>query len=278
MHSLDHVFSKLTPAEGAVLARAIMNPMARTYRAGDGNMPDPTEDKDKKPPEGGDKKPAMQEGSGAPRDIAAIQADLAKADPTDSALLGKLAVEMREALIAKGIEAQSGPASEPAPAPAPQMGVEQQDAYARGKREAQAEAVKTFVEALEVPDDKRAYLREQPTIAAVKKALAFLPKGAATMGFDGHPAARAKDVDDDAPSVFYPSGNKGTQAAFRVMARKKDGISARGIHKCSPQEQRETGQLMRFSLTEALPHLREVAEENARRDRKAVMNRVGGAE
>ncbi|MDI1444213.1 hypothetical protein [Polyangium sp. 6x1] len=82
---------------------------------------------------------------------------------------------------------------------------------------------------------------------------------------------------DDEDSVFYPSGNKSTQAAFRVMARKKDGVSARGVHKCSQQEMRETGCLMRFSLTDALPMLREVAEENARRDRKAAMNRIGGA-
>lgn len=85
-----------------------------------------------------------------------------------------------------------------------------------------------------------------------------------------------RNNDEDAPSVFYPSGNPKSQAAFRVMARKKDGVSARGVHKCTPQEQRETGHLMRFSLTDALPHLREVAEENARRDRKAALSRVGG--
>jgi hypothetical protein len=96
------------------------------------------------------------------------------------------------------------------------------------------------------------------------------------MGFEGHPAMRGKGNDDEPESVFYPSGNKSTMAACRVMARKKDGISARGIYKCSPQEQRETGQLMRFSLTDAYPMLREVAEQNAHRDRKAVFAKAGG--
>ena len=214
----------------------------------------------------------MQEG--APRDIGAIQADMAKADPTDAALLAKLAVELREALIQKGIEAQGGgdPASQPAPVAPPEMGMKPEEAY---QRKVNVEAVRAFVDMLEVSDDKKAYLRKQPTIAGVKEALDFVGKESAKMGFEGHPAMRGKS-DDEPESVFYPSGNKSTMAACRVMARKKDGISARGIHKCSPQEQRETGQLIRFSLTDAYPHLREVAEENAHRDRKAVFAKAGG--
>jgi hypothetical protein len=34
--------------------------------------------------------------------------------------------------------------------------------------------------------------------------------------------------------------------------------------------------LMRFSLTDAYPMLREVAEQNAHRDRKAVFAKAGG--
>jgi hypothetical protein len=126
-----------------------------------------------------------------------------------------------------------------------------------------------------VPDDRKVYLRKQTSIAGVKEAMAFLPKPVPTMGLDAHPAVRAKDADDEADSVFYPSGNKGTQAALRVMARKKDGVSARGVYRCTAQEQRETGQLMRFSLTEALPQLREIAEANSRRDRKTALSRIG---
>jgi hypothetical protein len=33
MHSFDHFFSKLSPEQGAILARAMQNPMARAYRA-----------------------------------------------------------------------------------------------------------------------------------------------------------------------------------------------------------------------------------------------------
>lgn len=271
-HSIDNFMKQLTPEELTLFRRAMKtDPMARAYRAEDGTMPDVTEDKDKKEPD----KPAAQEG--APRDIAAIQADMAKADPNDSATLSKLAVELREALIAKGIEAQSGGVAAP-PAPPPEMGMEPEKAYARqAEAKAQREAANAFVDALDgVPDDKKAFLREQGTIAGVKKALAFLPKNGATLGFEGHPALREKGDGDDEASVFYPSGNKDTMAACRVMARKKDGVSARGIHKCTPQEQRETGQLIRFSLTEAYPMLREVAESNAQRDRKRTLASIGG--
>lgn len=231
-------------------------------------MPDMEDKKDKPDKEA----PKMQEG--APRDIPTISADIANADPSDTALLAKLAIEYRQALIAEATKAMggNGPVSEPAPAAPPEMGMKPEEAY---QRKVNAEAVKAFVDMLEVSDDKKAYLRKQPTIAGVKEALDFVGKENAKMGFEGHPAMRGKG-DDEPESVFYPSGNKSTMAACRVMARKKDGISARGIYKCSPQEQRETGQLMRFSLTDAYPMLREVAEQNAHRDRKAVFTKTGG--
>ena len=47
MHSLDHFFSKLSPEQSAVLARAFQNPMARAYRAKEKAMPDMEENKDK---------------------------------------------------------------------------------------------------------------------------------------------------------------------------------------------------------------------------------------
>ena len=268
MHSFDHFFSKLSPEQGAILARAMQNPMARAYRAKEKTMPDMEDKKDKPDKEA----PKMQEG--APRDIPTISADIANADPSDTALLAKLAIEYRQALIAEATKAMggNGPASQPTPAAPPEMGMKPEEAY---QRKVNAEAVKVFVDMLEVSDDKKAYLRKQPTIAGVKEALDFVGKENAKMGFEGHPAMRGKG-DDEPESVFYPSGNKSTMAACRVMARKKDGISARGIYKCSPQEQRETGQLMRFSLTDAYPMLREVAEQNAHRDRKAVFAKAGG--
>lgn len=272
MHSLDHFFSKtkLSPEQGAILARSFQNPMARAYRAKEKAMPDMEENKDK-PDKGaseGGKKPAMQV-----RSVPEIEADLIKA-----VLAGQPTDELAKELVAaKAMAEAGGPASEPAPAPAPEMGMKPEEAYARKvKAEAQSEAVKAFVDALELPDDKKAFLRKQPTIVAAKDALAFLPKEGAKMGFDMHPAMRAKGDDDEPASVFYPSGNKTTMAACRVMARKKDGISARGIYKCTLEEQRQTGQLMRFSLTDAYPMLREVAEQNARRDQKANLSSIGG--
>ena len=209
----------------------------------------------------------MQEG--APRDIATIEAEILKTRLAG----GDVAALLDEWLAAKmAATADGDPASQPAPVAPPEMGMKPEEAY---QRKVNAEAVKAFVDLLEVSDDKKAYLRKQPTIAGVKEALDFVGKENAKMGFEGHPAMRGKG-DDEPESVFYPSGNKSTMAACRVMARKKDGISARGIHKCSPQEQRETGQLIRFSLTDAYPHLREVAEENAHRDRKAVFAKAGG--
>lgn len=268
MHSFDHFFSKLSPEQGAILARSFQNPMARAYRAKEETMPDMEDKKDKPDKEA----PKMQEG--APRDAAVINADIANADPNDAALLAKLAAELRQALIAKAVAPMggNGPASEPALVAPPEMGMKPEEAY---QRRVNAEAVKTFVDMLEVPDEKKAFLRKQTTITGVKEALDFVGKENAKMGFEGHPATRGKG-DDEPESVFYPSGNKNTMAACRVMARNKDGISARGIYKCSPQEQRDTGQLMRFSLTDAYPMLREVAEQNAHRDRKAVFAKAGG--
>jgi hypothetical protein len=268
MHSFDHFFSRLSPEQGEILARSFQNPMARAYRAPakETAMPDPVDDKDKKEPDKGGEKPAMQEG--APRDIATIEQELLAARlANDTAKMTALQDEWFAAKMA------SSAAPAPVVAPPPEMGMKPEEAY---QRKVNTEAVNAFVDALEVPDDKKAYLRKQPTIAAAKEALAFLPKQSATMGFDGHPSLRAKDGDDEPASVFYPSGNKTTMAACRVMARRKDGISARGIHKCTPQEQRETGQLMRFSLTDAYPMLREVAEANAQRDRKAALSSIGG--
>jgi hypothetical protein len=264
MHSLDHFFSKLSPEQGQILARSFQNPMARAYRAKEAPMPGDQEDKDKpdKSAPEGDKKPAMQV-----RSVPEIEADLIKA-----VLAGQPTDELAKELVAaKALAESAAPAA--APTPPPEMGMEPEEAY---QRKVNTEAINAFVDLLEVPDDKKAFLRKQATIAGVKDALAFLPKQSATMGFDGHPSLRTKDGDDEPASVFYPSGNKTTMAACRVMARRKDGISARGIHKCSPQEQRETGQLMRFSLTDAYPMLREVAEANAQRDRKAALSSIGG--
>jgi hypothetical protein len=264
MHSFDHFFSKLSPEQGAILARAMQNPMARAYRAKEKTMPDMEDKKDKPDKEA----PKMQEG--APRDIAAIEAEILKTRLAG----GDVAALLDEWLAAKmAATADGGAASEPAPAAPPEMGMKPEEAY---QRKVNTEAVEAFVDMLEVSDDKKAYLRKQSTIAGVKEALDFVGKESAKMGFEGHPAMRGKGNDDEPESVFYPSGNKSTMAACRVMARKKDGISARGIYKCSPQEQRETGQLMRFSLTDAYPMLREVAEQNAHRDRKAVFTKTGG--
>lgn len=165
-------------------------------------MPDPIEDK-KEP----DKQaPAMQEG--APRDIAAISADIANADPTDTAKLAALAIEYRQALVAKATEAMAGngPASTPEPPMAPPtMGMKPEDAYARARTEwakERTEAIEAIIEANPHLDDKqKAMARKQSTVAAARELIATYPRVAnqnepACMGMDknpklGAPAARA---------------------------------------------------------------------------------------
>lgn len=220
-HSIDNFMKQLEPEELTLFRREMQTPMARAYRAKEGDMPDPIEEEQKpdKPAaqeENSDKKPAT-----APRDIAAIQADMAKADPADATTLSKLAVELREALIAKGIEASSGPAPEPTPEPKPEtMGMKPEEAYARVKQEAEAaaeaKAVKAFADTVEgLTDEQRAMVREMPTVEKAQKLVTTYPRqatgGGATMGMTTKPSAAGSN----APTVR----ERALQASPEVLAR-----------------------------------------------------------
>ena len=128
---------------------------------------------------------------------------MAMVDPTDATKLGTLAVELRNALIKKGIDAQAGgngPAS--VPPPPPTMGMKPEDAYARGKKEAtaaaQAEAVKAYAESVEgLSEDQRAMVRECTSIDHAKRLVKTYPRAAnqndpARLGMPTNPKTEPK--------------------------------------------------------------------------------------
>lgn len=170
MHSLDHFFSKLSPEQGAILARSFQNPMARAYRATakEGDMPDVNEEKKEPDKEA----PKMQEGAVSLDGKAA--AEIVASGDANAALefIKKLLGEAAGALI-------GGPAAEPmAPPEPPSMGMKPEDAYARGKKEAETtatakatkEAVGAFADAVEgISDEQRAMVRECSSIDHAKR-------------------------------------------------------------------------------------------------------------
>ena len=151
-------------------------------------MPDPIEDP-KKPDV-----PKAQEG--APRDVATIQGDIAKAamagQPVD-----ELAKELALALIAAGSGGAPAPASEPMPAAMPTMGMQQEQAYARKAIENKHEAIEAILEANPHLDDKqKAMARKQSSVKDARELIASYHRPATdpakpkevTMGLGGHPA------------------------------------------------------------------------------------------
>lgn len=182
-HSIDNFMKQLEPEELTLFRREMQTipPMARSYRAKEGDMPDPIEEKKPdKPEENGEKKPTMQV-----RSVQEIEADLIKAvlavQPTD-----ELAKEL---VAAKALAQSASPAPEtPEPQPEVTMGMKPEDAYARGKKEAEAaaeaKAVKAFAATVEgLSDDQRAMVREMPTVEKAQALVKTYPRLAgATMG------------------------------------------------------------------------------------------------
>jgi hypothetical protein len=176
MHSVDNLFSKLTPEEGVALARAIHDPTARAYRAEVGNMPDATEEK--KEPDKGAEKPAMA-AEGAPRDVATIQGEIAKA-ALAGAPVDELAKELALALVAAGSAAGNGvPVVEPAAPPV--MGMKPEDAYARGQKAgeavAESKAVKAYAESLEgLTPEQKVEVADAPSMARAQRLVKSYPR------------------------------------------------------------------------------------------------------
>jgi len=193
MHSLDKIggrLAELDPEYPRIFARIMTTQYkARAYRAEEGSMPDPIEPNKDKPDV-----PKAQEG--APRDVATIQGDIAKAamagQPVD-----ELAKELALALIAAGSGGAPAPASEPMPAAMPTMGMQQEQAYARKAIENKHEAIEAILEANPHLDDKqKAMARKQSSVKDARELIASYHRPATdpakpkevTMGLGGHPA------------------------------------------------------------------------------------------
>jgi hypothetical protein len=206
-HSMGNFIAQLTPEEILLFPRWKLTPMARAYRAKD--TPDmDEEDKDKQAPamqedtEDKDKQaPAMQEG--ASRDVATITADLIKAamagQPTD-----ELVKELVAAQALAGASGDNGPASAPEPVaepPPPTMGMKPEEAYARGKSDAEKRSreIDAIVDAHPHLNTKqRAMVRRQTTIADAKELAASYPRTSnqepARMGMQGNPKAQGANA------------------------------------------------------------------------------------
>lgn len=227
MHSLDNLYSKLLPEEGIALARAIQNPMARAYRAlaKEGDMPDPEKPE---PPngEGGDK-PKMAEG--APRDVATIQGEIAKAalagQPVD-----ELAKELALALVSAGSNAGNGPGSPPSPMPPPEMGMKPEEAYQRAATaKAQADAVKAFADVVEGLDDgQRAMVREMPNLDKAKALVATYKRAPATeaakMGLQVNPKLVGKPERPMARAMREAEENPRMRKMLGLGSLEEDGM------------------------------------------------------
>jgi hypothetical protein len=193
-HSLAPLLADLRknlPARAAALARAIANPaMARAYRAGDGEMPDPSDiDKDK------EKKDAPLAQDGAP-DATAIVDAVATND-------GNKALEILKKILA-GAAGAIMPTGEPEAPPlapeAPTMGMKPEEAYARAKADTKAattEGIEAVIDGRpDLSEGQRAQVRKQGTVALARELAATYPRLAAepqkpTMGALGHPATHA---------------------------------------------------------------------------------------
>ena len=274
MHSVDNLFSKLTPDEGIALARAIHDPAARAYRAQEGSMPPEVADDKKDKPE-----PAKAQ-DGAPRDVATIMADLIKAStagqPTEELV--------KELVIAQAIAGANGPASEPAsapPPPPPAMGMKPEDAYARQIATTTKEALEALVEAHVITDVKQKNaILNCGSIARAREILSAFPCNitAAQMGLGSHPSTPAGGGKVEKKNLFKPSGDAASMARARVDADPDEElptIEAPGCTKFTAERIQSEGKLMEMSHWKAWRHIRKNADANTARARARM---PGGAQ
>jgi hypothetical protein len=221
MHSLDHVFSKLSPEQATALARSFSDPMARAYRAETTAMPDPTEEK--KEPD----KEAPKMAEGRPRDVATIQGEIAKAalagQPVD-----ELAKELALALVAAGSAAGAGAAAPVVePIVPPVMGMKPEDAYARGVKAteaaADARAVKAYANTLQgLSTEQMAMVRECSTVEGAERLVKVCVKPATekAITLPDHPAGKGKEQAPVARAAGLSSGEASAMA--RAMGAKNN--------------------------------------------------------
>lgn len=227
MHSFDHFFSKFSPEQSAVLARSFQNPMARAYRAKEGDMPDVIEeDKDKQPDKPA---PAMQEG--APRDIATIEQELLAARLANDT--AKMAALQDEWFAAKMAATAATPAPV-APVEPPTMGMKPEDAYARKSAEDRKEAIEAIIDANpHLADNQKAMIRKMPTVKDARELAASYPRAAnqndpVRMGMQGNP----KLGNEGAPKTLQGGLPAEDSAAMaRSMGAKENKPQAPHINK-----------------------------------------------
>lgn len=272
MHSVDNLFSKLTPDEGIALARAIHDPAARAYRAQEGSMPEVADDKKDKP------EPAKAQ-DGAPRDVATIEVELAKAQMSGQPIEA-LALELALALVARGAAGGAEPASVPPPPP-PAMGMKPEDAYARQVAASTKEALEALVEAHVITDAKqKSAILNCGSIARAREILSAFPRNitAPQMGLGGHPSTPAGGGKVEKKNVFKPSGDAASMARARVDADPDEelpAIEAPGCTKFSAERIQSEGKLMEMSHWKAWRHIRKNADANTARARARM---PGGAQ
>jgi hypothetical protein len=218
MHSLDHLYSKLSPEQRVSFARAMTNPMARAYRAKEETMPDMEE---KKEPD--KEAPKMQEGVMSVDEInAAIVKAVLAGQPTE-----ELSKKLVEAMAVAG--ASNGPPSAPPPVVAPEppsMGMKPDEAYARARKEAkdaQTEAIEAIIEANPHLDDKqKAMARKQATAKDARELVESYPRVnayGATLGMIKRPEGQLSNKGanglqgEQARSMARQMGAKGDKPA-----------------------------------------------------------------
>ncbi len=270
MHSVDNLFFKLTPDEGIALARAIHDPTARAYPAQEGSMPDVPDDKKDKP------EPAKAQ-DGAPRDLAAIEADMLATRLAN----GDLTALLDEWLAAK-MAATSGASAEAAPPPpAPPMGMKPEDAYAREMATERKAMLEGLVKAYVITDDKqKTAILNCGTVARAQEILSAFPRSitAPTMGLPGHPSTPAAGGAVTKKNVFKPSGNEASMARARIMVDTDEAlpeISAPGCTKFTAAEIQDHGKLMEMSVFKGWAFARKHSDAQVARARARM---PGGAQ
>lgn len=222
MHSLDHFFSKLSPEQGAILARSFQNPMARAYRAENTAMPDPIEDP-KKPDKPA---PAMQEG--ADMSIDEIKKALAEAR-----LAGDQAkvLELVDKLLVAHVSGGGADAITMPPPDPPTMGMKPEDAYARGKKEAETEAtakaVKAFARSIwDITDEQRAEIADAPSMERAERLLSTYPRQSqsATLGVFPGKAPGRTDEKPMARAMRAASENPMVRKVLGIGSLERDGV------------------------------------------------------
>lgn len=219
-HSLAPLLADLRkndPARAAMLARAMTNPArARAYRAGDGSMPDNTNNENKEP-DNGKEPPKAQDGGGD------MTIEEIKAKMIEAVLAGQPTDELAKALVkAMAMQAAEGQRDStiPPPPPVPQMGMTEDQAQMRARvvelekraKEADEQAIGAIVDANPHLDDKQKGLVKSAGSPARARELAASyqrpPEPAKpTMGAKAHPSqgggqsqsirARALSVDPE---------------------------------------------------------------------------------